>query len=163
MPNFQNFNIPKLFRIYLVFQQVVFIGRIKKILTSAFFISLFVTSFVCNPATAQPTKQIVTLKSLKCDGYDCYFEFLDPKTKKLIPVKGINLDKKYEKNWKAAWDEVLEKDSEQEGTDWLVNKKYAISLVYRFGESSHLDENGELVVVRTKTKEWFVTSLKRLP
>ena len=128
-----------------------------------FLIALSVASLICSPVTAQPKKQIVTLQSLKCDGYDCYFEFFDPKTKKLIPVKGVNFDERYEKNWKAAWKEVLDLEDEQDGTEWLIGKKYAITAVYRFGESSHLDENAELVVVRTKTKEWFVISLKRLP
>ncbi len=128
-----------------------------------FFVSVFAASLFGSPVIAQPKNQIVTLQSLKCDGYDCYFEFFDPKKKKLIPVRGINFDWKYEKNWKAAWDEVLDRDSEQEGTDWLIGKKYAIIAVYRFGESSYLDEHAALVVVRTKTKEWFITSLKRLP
>jgi hypothetical protein len=128
-----------------------------------FLIAVFTTCMNNSPVLAQTKNQIVTLQSLNCDGYDCYFEFFDPKTKKLIPTKGINFDRKYEKNWKAAWNEVLDRDNEQDGTDWLIGKKYAIALVYRFGESSHLDENAEEVIVRTKTKEWFITSLRRLP
>jgi len=126
-------------------------------------IAALISSIFFSRAIAQPNKQIVTLQSLKCNGYDCYFEFYNPKTKKLMPVKGINFDRNYEAKWKTAWEEVLELDGEQEGTDWLIGKKYAITMVFRFGESSHLDENDDVVVERTKTKEWFVTSLKRLP
>ena len=127
------------------------------------FIAVCITGMICKPVQAQPKQQMVTLQALNCDGYDCYFKFFNPKTKKTIPVKGINFDDKYEKNWKAAWKEVLERDGEQDGLDWLIGKKYVITLVYRIGESSHLDENADIVIEKTKRKEWFVTSLRRLP
>ncbi|MES2774596.1 MAG: hypothetical protein V4722_10450 [Bacteroidota bacterium] len=127
------------------------------------FIAIFFAGMVCAPLAAQPQKKILILQELKCDGYDCYFKFFDPKTKKVTAVAHANFDDNFEKNWQAAWKEVLEMDGEQSGTDWLIGKKYAVTLVYRFGISSHLDENANEVVVKTKTKEWFVTSLRRLP